>query len=86
MNNDFWRNWGSRIAAVALTIILGPRIIDWIAKLFGRLTSNLLDHVESFVTAPMRYSGSAEIEALLKVCLWLIVLTILARYFFSRKG
>ena len=77
--------WIWRIVVIILAIGFVPLIVQGIASLISAAIHSVGHSIQSLLR-PLSMSGEAKLEGLIRLCLYLISITLLARFLFGRKG
>ena len=75
--------WIWRIIILILAIAFIPMIVSGTASLVSNGTHAVAESIHSLLR-PLSMSGDAKLEGLIRVCLYLISITLLFRFLFRR--
>jgi hypothetical protein len=79
------KDWIWRIVIIILALAIVPPIINGTASIVISGIATISKTVHSFI-GTVSGSGDARLESLIKLCLYLISITILIRFLFNKKG
>ena len=77
--------WIVRIIAIILAVALVPLIVSGTASLVADVIQSAGEGIHSLFT-PFAMSGEARLQGIIRLCLYLISITLLIRFLFGKKG
>lgn len=82
MKHSFW----IKALVVLVAAALLPAVISSIAMLTSSAVNSAGQGLHDLVAGPFSLYGSSRMEALLKLCLWLVAIVLMAKFLFARRG
>jgi hypothetical protein len=76
--------WIWRIIIIILSVAFVPLIVSWTVSLVTSAIHSASEGVHSLFR-PLSQHGDAKLEGVIRLCLYLIAITLLARFVFSKK-
>ena len=77
--------WIIRFIVIGLAIALLPLIVGGTASLVSQAVNGISEGVQSLIS-PFSMSGEARLEGIIRLCLYLIAVTLLARFLVRKRG
>ena len=77
--------WILRLIVIILAVAFVPILVSGTASLVTSAIHSVGDGVFSLFE-PFSRSGNARLEGIVKLCLYLVVITLIARFLFGRRG
>jgi len=80
------RTWVFRIIVVIAAIAIIPLLVNGTATLVSHGVNGVSRIVHQTIVAPFSMSGSMRMEALIRLCLYLVAVLLVAKFVFARRG
>ena len=77
--------WVIRAIVVVLAIAFLPLVVNGVAHFATEAVNSAGTGIKNLL-APLRYSGSAKVEGVIRLCLYLIAVVLIIRFLSGRRG
>lgn len=80
------KDMAMKILVVLIAAALLPAVIAGVTSLVAAGIDSIGEGIRELLKGPFQFSGSSQMQALVKLCLWIVAVMVLAKFILGKRG